>query len=561
MKYQNYYLSIITFVFVTKFLYANRHKYQSKQLFSEKVDKQNCFQSLNKGKFSIKIPSDIDNFEQNLLIRFNIPKSLSGEYVYDYNKVIWKGDINPSSVIIKLPNFELSLSVTIVKALLLFDPLNFNPNTNHELLIITDVMNSPSPLYSNFKVYFSFKIQMIDEKDLIRLNSLLQKGKEELNNIREGKKDLEKKLKEINKEYLKLSKMNVTKFFDSILMNFTNFRDSNTINDSLSLNYTNLDFSNYNFDPKSIFEYVGYDLKAYELTKIKHPICRNKKEKIYMIHFDKILPITKEFSDKLLSIKTESDRKINEHINTKTKNNSDNIIQIDKYLVYKSSGKNNNHTHKPSIVADFVTPDNSVNSISSYSLWRNSLLPNSKNDHKIPYQINTIGINPNHKSSLNREIKKKFEMLQKMFSLLDEKYKVLKTKYNSLNYNNSKIIKKPCLKQNKFLRPNNTINKNSTNSCKNVTEIFQGPVHFNNFQNISYPDNFKIIDKINNLNGFKLPTVVKRENIGFDNGTILIFQTIMIDTKNKTTKELENQYENFHKTHMRMKPKNSTYLK
>ncbi len=166
-----------------------------------------------------------------------------------------------------------------------------------------------------------------------------------------------------------------------------------------------------------------------------------------------------------------------------------------------------------------------------------------------------------NQNQINPILKKKLEMFEHMFGLLDQKYKILKDKYYNLNKSNSNVKQKPCLTSNKPINKPSLSKPSSNKTCQNLTEIFQGPVHFNNYQNISYPDNFKIIDNINNLNGFKLPTIVKRENIGFDNGTVLIFQTIMIDTKNKTTEQLEKQYENFHRTHMIMKPKNGTFLK
>jgi hypothetical protein len=83
-----------------------------------------------------------------------------------------------------------------------------------------------------------------------------------------------------------------------------------------------------------------------------------------------------------------------------------------------------------------------------------------------------------------------------------------------------------------------------------------GPIHFNTFQNFSYPDNFKIEDPLLNMTKSKLPTIMRRENIAFDNGTVIIFQTIMIDTKNKTTQDLNNQYKKFHEYNIKSLKKN-----
>jgi hypothetical protein len=566
MKYLRYHLTLLAVAFVIEYWKAFKIGFHQSNILSDPLGKENCILNLSKGKFSMKIPSEVDNYQQNLLIRSNIPKSLAGEYLYKDNRIIWNGDINPSSIIIKPPNKEYSLSLTISKAIILFDPINVSQNTHHELLVITDDLNSDSPMNTKYKVYFSFKIQIIEEIVLMRLNSLIKKGKQDLNEFREGKKEEEKKLNEINNEFTKLTNINKSTTFDSILMNFTNFRYSNTFNDRTSPNDTSFDFSNYNFDVKSVFDYVGSDLIAYQLPKDKHLPCRKSKENIYVIQFDKSLPITKEFSDRLLRINTEIKTKIGEINLNNNKNNFDvTLINIDKNLVYKSSGKNKIPYHKPVVIGDFVTTDESVNNINSYSSWRNTLIPKIKenvNNLKQIHITSSFTNNNNYnQNQINPILKKKLEMFEHMFGLLDQKYKILKDKYYNLNKSNSNVKQKPCLTSNKPINKPSLSKPSSNKTCQNLTEIFQGPVHFNNYQNISYPDNFKIIDNINNLNGFKLPTIVKRENIGFDNGTVLIFQTIMIDTKNKTTEQLEKQYENFHKTHMIMKPKNGTFLK
>ena len=500
---------------------------------------ESCLKNINKNKIKIKFPSKIENFYQNLLIRTDIPDYLSGEFSLEKDKIVWTGDMNPSSLIVNIPNVNAPHSFTIKKAFLLFEPLHLNVDSDFELIVLTNVFGSDDSNDKQLNLFLSIKIKINEEINPITMRKLIQIERDNIINSREASDEI-KRIEDINTYFNKFINQNNQTTFDNILINFTNFRERIVPEGKLDSNDISFDYSNYNLNLKSILDYVGKDIIAYEFSKFKHSICGKSLEYSFVYQFEKPIEISKEFSVKLKSINYDMNLRRKNLLTSSDKINelaSDvKVLEVIKSNIFKSFNKKSSSFKKPNPTCINRTPTESVTQLDSFSSWRNSKLSFVKNNnhhHKkkvLNIKIDSVKENP--------MIKKQMDMLGNMLKLMDDKYKKLEMKYTDLKvFNDTFNIKKPCISQ----ESNNT-----------KTNITNNSIDFNNF---NYPEEFTIRDIKNNFTRLKLPTIMKRENIAFDNGTVIIFQTIMIDTKNKTLENLNKQYEKFHRNNFQLMKK------
>ena len=232
---------------------------------------ESCLKNINKQKIKIKFPSKIENFYQNLLIRTDIPDYLSGEFSLEKDKIVWTGDMNPSSLIVNIPNVNAPHSFTIKKAFLLFEPLHLNVDSDFELIVLTNVFGSDDSNDKQLNLFLSIKIKINEEINPITMRKLIQIERDNIINSREASDEI-KRIEDINTYFNKFINQNNQTTFDNILINFTNFRERIVPEGKLDSNDISFDYSNYNLNLKSILDYVGKDIIAYEFSKFKHSI-------------------------------------------------------------------------------------------------------------------------------------------------------------------------------------------------------------------------------------------------------------------------------------------------